>query len=107
MYVKDMGGFGITAAEADADRLFVDQALPSTTKAVGRFGPVVGRYSLVQPQRIMWETPGASPMSVEGFGQPSADAVAAMGVGAFALWALGLVVIGGVVIWVVKSIKKS
>lgn len=42
-----------------------------------------------------------------GFGQPSVGEAAAIGVGAFALWAIGLVVIGGVIIWVVRSIKKA
>ncbi len=41
------------------------------------------------------------------FGQISAGEAAAVGIGTFALWALGLVVIGGVIIWVVRSIKKA
>jgi hypothetical protein len=74
-----------------------------------------GQYRVVEPQRIMWETPVSAPMSVtdsdrgpwedqprtlDGFGEVGTS------VGSFALSVLGLVVLGGVVIWVVRSIRK-
>ena len=80
-----------------------------------------GQYRLVEPQRIMWETPFSVPMSVTGndaaawaglggFGEPempSTGTVVAVGVGSLVLSALSLVLLGGVVIWVVKSIRKG
>lgn len=41
---------------------------------------------------------------VAGLGAPGD--VAAVGVVGFGMWALGLVVLGGVVIWVVRSVRR-
>lgn len=113
---KATGGFG----RVNVEKQFPNQILPSRMNPVGRWGPVVGRYSLVSPQHIMWETPVSSPMSTDkaaeakvwaemgGFGQmPSTGEVAAIGAASLVLWGLSIIFIGGVVIWVARSIRKD
>lgn len=78
-----------------------------------------GRYELRKPERIMWETPMSVPMSTTGndkaawqrnlggFGQPSTGEMATLGVASLVLWGLSVIFVGGVVIWVVRSIRRK
>lgn len=131
MYVKEnlwqelpkaTGGFG-QLTQAAAEKQFPTQMLPSTTHHVGRWGPVVGRYSLVKPELIMWETPVSSPMSTDeaaeakvwagmgGFGQPTSSEVAVAGaglaLGSLVLYGVSLLILGGVIIWVVRAVRSK
>jgi len=77
-----------------------------------------GRYELVAPKLLMWEKPGAVPMSVTGsdaaawqglggFGEGELATGAALGVGTLVIYGLSLLMLGGAIIWVVKAIRKG